>query len=130
MDSHVPATWPNRGQSNLEPTLSLEQGNRQEGAWLSTNLEVAALVCSSPVVPGSYLMMMTSWCKRGDKMQVKIDNEKPRSFCGRATNAWNKPTKYYPAISKGTMKLTYIATKEEGKTYPDKGAVCFVECAD
>eukprot|EP00091_Calanus_sinicus_P025681 TRINITY_DN993_c0_g1_i3.p1 TRINITY_DN993_c0_g1~~TRINITY_DN993_c0_g1_i3.p1 ORF type:complete len:156 (-),score=35.87 TRINITY_DN993_c0_g1_i3:231-698(-) len=60
-------------------------------------------------------------CRRGDRMYVKAAGGQPRSYCEK-----NKPTKSFPAISPGKLKVTISI--HPSKMYPSKGATCTVKC--
>jgi len=60
-------------------------------------------------------------CRRGDKFYVKAAGAKPKVFCNT-----RKPTKDFPALSSGTMKIWYLAM--QSKMYPNKGVTCKVSC--
>ena len=60
-------------------------------------------------------------CRRGDKFNVKSSGAKPRVYCND-----KKPTKEFPALSGGAMKVWYTA--KQSKTYPNKCATCKIVC--
>merc|ERR1712215_127952 len=60
-------------------------------------------------------------CRRGDKFLGKAKGAKPKVYCNT-----NKPTKDFPALSTGALKMWYTA--KMSKTYPNKGVTCKVMC--